>query len=90
MSHPGRAVITVRFYVGEDREDSLVKIYNKIDSNTDLVPAAVTGWVVKPLEIDDVPPPVSLPPIAKKNVSISPAVNTPPMIYPMKSRKPKM
>ncbi len=55
MSHPGRAIITVRFYVGEDREDSLVKIYNKIDSNTDLVPAAVTGWVVKPLEIDDVP-----------------------------------
>ncbi|MDH4017889.1 MAG: efflux RND transporter permease subunit, partial [Actinomycetota bacterium] len=55
MSHPGKAIITVRFYVGEDREDSLVKIYNKIDSNTDLVPAAVTSWVVKPLEIDDVP-----------------------------------
>jgi len=29
MSVPGRAVVTVRFYVGEDREDSLVKIYNK-------------------------------------------------------------
>jgi multidrug efflux pump subunit AcrB len=41
--------------VGEDREDSLVKIYNKIDSNTDLVPPAVSTWVVKPLEIDDVP-----------------------------------
>ncbi|MBW2274958.1 MAG: efflux RND transporter permease subunit [Deltaproteobacteria bacterium] len=55
MSMPGRAVITVRFYVGEDREDSLVKIYNKIHSNTDRVPAAVSSWVVKPLEIDDVP-----------------------------------
>ncbi len=55
MSQPGRAIITVRFYVGEDREDSLVKIYNKIDSNVDLVPQAVAGWVVKPLEIDDVP-----------------------------------
>ena len=55
MSHPGRAIITVRFYVGEDREDSLVKIYNKIDSNLDLVPPVVSGWVVKPLEIDDVP-----------------------------------
>ncbi len=33
--------MTVRFYVGEDREDSLVKIYNKIHSNTDLVPPAV-------------------------------------------------
>ena len=55
MSRPGRAIITVRFFVGEDREDSLVKIYNKIHSNTDLVPPAVSGWVVKPLEIDDVP-----------------------------------
>jgi multidrug efflux pump subunit AcrB len=55
LSTTGRAVITVRFYVGEDREDSLVKIHNKIHSNTDLVPPAVTSWVVKPLEIDDVP-----------------------------------
>jgi multidrug efflux pump subunit AcrB len=55
MSLPGRAVVTVRFYVGEDREDSLVKIYNKIYSNTDLVPPDVAGWVVKPIEIDDVP-----------------------------------
>jgi multidrug efflux pump subunit AcrB len=55
MSLPGRAVVTVRFYVGEDREDSLIKIYNKIYSNTDQVPAAVHSWVVKPIEIDDVP-----------------------------------
>jgi multidrug efflux pump subunit AcrB len=55
MSSTGRAVVTVRFTVGEDREDSLVKIYNKIQSNTDLVPPAVRSWVVKPLEIDDVP-----------------------------------
>ena len=32
------AVATVRFYVGEDREDSLVKLYNKINMNLDLVP----------------------------------------------------
>ena len=55
MSQPGRAIVTVRFFVGENREDSLVKIYNKIQSNTDLVPPAVSSWVVKPLEIDDVP-----------------------------------
>ena len=55
MSLPGRAVLTVRFYVGEDREDSLVKIYNKVFSNVDRVPASVDGWVVKPVEIDDVP-----------------------------------
>jgi multidrug efflux pump subunit AcrB len=55
ISGPGRAVVTVRFHVGEDREDSLVKLYNKIYSNTDRVPAAVRAWVVKPIEIDDVP-----------------------------------
>ncbi|MCP3984446.1 MAG: efflux RND transporter permease subunit, partial [bacterium] len=55
MSMPGRAVVTARFFVGEDREDSLVKTYNKIFSNTDLIPASVTSWVVRPIEIDDVP-----------------------------------
>ena len=55
MSRPGQAIVTVRFYVGEDREKSLLKLYNKIQQNTDIVPAGVTGWVVKPIEIDDVP-----------------------------------
>lgn len=55
MSRAGYAVVTVRFYVGEDREDSLVKIYNQVNSNLDKVPDAVTSWVVKPIEIDDVP-----------------------------------
>jgi multidrug efflux pump subunit AcrB len=54
-SRPEMAVVTLRFYVGEDRENSLVKIYNKINSNTDQVPPSVAGWVVKPIEIDDVP-----------------------------------
>ena len=55
MSRPDQAVITVRFYTGEDRERSLVKLYKKIDENVDLVPPGVAGWVVKPVEIDDVP-----------------------------------
>ncbi|MGD1276308.1 MAG: efflux RND transporter permease subunit [Tepidisphaeraceae bacterium] len=55
MSYPDRAIITVRYYVGEDRERSLVKLYKKIDENVDIVPPGVTGWVVKPVEIDDVP-----------------------------------
>ena len=55
MSRAGQSIVTVRFYVGEDREDSLVKLYNKINSNIDLVPTGVDGWVVKPVEVDDVP-----------------------------------
>lgn len=55
MSRPGEAVVTVRFHVGENREASLVKLHNKIMMHTDVVPPGVTGWVVKPVEIDDVP-----------------------------------
>lgn len=49
------AVVTVRFFVGEDRERSLVKLHNKITMNIDQAPPLVKGWVIKPVEIDDVP-----------------------------------
>ena len=55
MSRPGMAVVTVRFFVGEDREDSLIKVYNKIFQNIDQTTPGIAGWVVKPIEIDDVP-----------------------------------
>ncbi|MFH1116268.1 MAG: efflux RND transporter permease subunit [Pseudomonadota bacterium] len=55
VSRPGSAVVTARFYVGEDREKSLIKTYSKIESYVDRVPPGVTGWVVRPVEIDDVP-----------------------------------
>jgi multidrug efflux pump subunit AcrB len=55
MSQPGQALVTVRFFVGEDRERSLVKLHNKIMMNQDQAPPLVKGWVIKPVEIDDVP-----------------------------------
>ena len=55
MSHRDMAIVTVRFYVGEDRENSLVKLRNKIEMNIDKVSPVIKGWVVKPVEIDDVP-----------------------------------
>ncbi len=55
MSRPGMAVITVRFVVGQDREGSLIKLYNKVFQNMDRVPPGIAGWVIKPIEIDDVP-----------------------------------
>ncbi len=55
MSRPGEAVITVRYLVGEDRENSLIKTRDKLLANLDIIPAGVAGWVVKPVEIDDVP-----------------------------------
>ncbi len=55
ISREGMAIVTVRFYVGEDREESLVKLHNKISMNIDIAPPIVRGWVIKPVEIDDVP-----------------------------------
>ncbi|SCX83748.1 Multidrug efflux pump subunit AcrB [Desulfoluna spongiiphila] len=55
MARRDMAVVTVRFFVGESREHSLVKLYNKINMNIDKVAPLIRGWVVKPVEIDDVP-----------------------------------
>ncbi|MDD4073427.1 MAG: efflux RND transporter permease subunit, partial [Desulfobacterales bacterium] len=55
MSRPDMAIVTVRFFVGEDRENSLVKLHNKISMNIDQAAPIVKGWVIKPVEIDDVP-----------------------------------
>ncbi len=51
----GAAVVSVRFYVGQNREDSIMKTHSKIMSYVDHAPPGVTGWVVRPVEIDDVP-----------------------------------
>ncbi len=49
------SLVTVRFFVGENLEDSLVKVRNQMDKNMDVVPAGVTDWKVTSVEIDDVP-----------------------------------
>jgi multidrug efflux pump subunit AcrB len=54
-SRPDAAVVTARFRVGEDRIASILKVHSKIMSYVDRVPPGVTGWVVRPIEIDDVP-----------------------------------
>ena len=52
---PGFNLTIVRFYVGEDMEESLVKLYNKLMSNYDRIPPGVSQPMVKPRSIDDVP-----------------------------------
>ncbi|WP_426417799.1 efflux RND transporter permease subunit [Aestuariirhabdus sp. LZHN29] len=54
-SSSGASVVTLRFLVGEDREDSILNTYNKLYSNSHLIPAVVEGWQVRPVEVDDVP-----------------------------------
>lgn len=55
MSRADSALVTVRFFVGQDRERSLVRLFKKLEESKDLVPPGVAGWVMKPVEIDDVP-----------------------------------
>lgn len=52
---PGFNLTIVRFYVGENMEDSLVNLYNKLMSNFDIIPPGVSQPLVKPKSIDDVP-----------------------------------
>ena len=54
-SRPGGAVVTTRFYVGQEMEKSILKVYSKIMAYTPDAPPGVTGWVIRPVEIDDVP-----------------------------------
>ncbi len=55
MSRRDMAVVTVRFFVGQDLIESLVRLHNKISMNIDEAPPGVKGWIIKPVEIDDVP-----------------------------------
>jgi len=49
------ALVTVEFDVGEDQEKSLTKLYSKLNSNLDVMPPGVSGYIVKPKAVDDVP-----------------------------------
>lgn len=49
------SMVTVKFYVGQDKERSLVKLYDKLMSNMDFAPAGASQPLVKPIDVDDVP-----------------------------------
>ncbi len=57
VSRPGMAVLTVRFIVGEDRTQSIVRLYNAIYSKQDWLPPNFPAAqpIIKPKGIDDVP-----------------------------------
>ena len=54
-SSPGMSMAVVRFYVGEDEEESIVRLQSKLTANYDLIPEGVSPPLVKPRYIDDVP-----------------------------------
>ncbi|MCK5718134.1 MAG: efflux RND transporter permease subunit [Thiomargarita sp.] len=54
-SERGQGIVTVQFVVGEQLENSIFKIYDKLQSNLDKMPPGVMPPLVKPKGIDDVP-----------------------------------
>jgi len=54
-SMPGQAMLIVQFYVGEDVERSLVKMYNELMKHMDEMPQGASLPLVKTRSIDDVP-----------------------------------
>lgn len=49
-------VVSVMYYIGENREDSNLKLYDKVMQNMDLMPKGVMQPLIKPFDIDiDIP-----------------------------------
>jgi len=57
VSRPGMSVLTVEYKVGEERTQAIVRLYNKIFSNSDWLPQGlgIAQPIIKPKGIDDVP-----------------------------------
>jgi len=54
-SRAGSSVVIVRFLVGQNTEDSIVQLYNKLYANFDKIPAGVSQPLIKSRAINDVP-----------------------------------
>ena len=55
VSARGEAMVTVQFIVGEDYNDSIVKLHDKLEANKGRIPSGTRGFLVKPKGVDDVP-----------------------------------
>ena len=55
MAMNGQAMIIVQFYVGENSEDSYVKLYDELMKHQNIFPQGVMQPIVKTRSIDDVP-----------------------------------
>ena len=49
-------IVTAAFYIGQKKEDSNLKVYDKIMQNIDILPVGAKNPLIKPLDIDiDIP-----------------------------------
>ena len=56
MSSNNVAIVNVMYYIGQNREVSNLKIYDKVMQNMDMMPDKIMQPIIKPLDIDiDIP-----------------------------------
>ncbi|MEY4505342.1 MAG: hypothetical protein RL154_1642 [Pseudomonadota bacterium] len=55
MAQNGVGVVTAQFKVGEKKNESLVKLYDRVMQNLDILPVNARNPIVKPMDIDEVP-----------------------------------
>ena len=55
MADESMGVVTIQFEVGQDREQSMVKLYDRVMHNLDRVPDGASQPLIKPIDVDDVP-----------------------------------
>ena len=56
MAQDNVGIVNVMYYIGEDREDSNLKLYDKVMQNMDAMPKGVMQPLIKPFDIDiDIP-----------------------------------
>ena len=54
-SRPGSSLVIVRFLVGQNTENSIVQLYNKLYANFDKIPPGASQPLIKSRSIDNVP-----------------------------------
>jgi len=56
MAMDNVGIVNVAFYIGEEKEGSNLKVYDKIMQNSDMFPKGAMNPIIKPLDIDvDIP-----------------------------------
>ncbi len=71
MSMDNVGIVNVMYYIGENREDSNLKLYDKVMQNMDKMPKGVMQPLIKPFDIDIDVPIISIALYKKEGSSIS-------------------
>jgi len=71
MSMDNVGIVNVMYFIGEDREDSNLKLYDKVMQNMDQMPKGVMQPLIKPFDIDIDVPIVTLALFQKKDSKLS-------------------